>query len=83
MLYSHTVWAMSDLDPRERLGVAIRKARTELRISQEGLAFECGLHRTYVGAVERGERNISLDNIVKIAKALGRLPSTLLAQAGL
>lgn len=51
-------------------GQAIRKKRVEMGISQEELAHRCGLHRTYMGAVERGERNVSLQNIEKIATAL-------------
>ena len=49
----------------------IRLRRSALGISQEALADLCGLHRTYVGAVERCERNISIDNIEKLAAALG------------
>jgi transcriptional regulator with XRE-family HTH domain len=56
---------------RKRLGDSIRTERNKLGISQEELAFKCGLHRTYIGSVERGERNISIENIVKISKALG------------
>ena len=48
-------------------GARVRALRTEKGWSQEDFAFECGLHRTYIGAVERGERNISLENIKKIA----------------
>ena len=48
-------------------GARVRALRTEKGWSQEGFAFECGLHRTYIGAVERGERNVSLENIKKIA----------------
>jgi transcriptional regulator with XRE-family HTH domain len=48
----------------------MRERRMELGISQERLAELTGLHRTYVGSVERGERNISIDNIDRIAKAL-------------
>lgn len=45
----------------------VRALRTEKGWSQGDFAFECGLHRAYIGAVERGERNISLENIKKIA----------------
>lgn len=48
-------------------GARVRALRTEKGWSQEDFAFECGLHRTYIGAVERGERNISHENIKKIA----------------
>jgi transcriptional regulator with XRE-family HTH domain len=47
----------------------IRLARLELGMSQEDMAEACGLHRTYVGSVERGERNISIDNMEAMAKA--------------
>lgn len=48
-------------------GARVRALRTEKGWSLEDFAFECGLHRTYIGAVERGERNVSLENIKKIA----------------
>jgi transcriptional regulator with XRE-family HTH domain len=51
-------------------GRNVRKHRHEKGISQEDLAEICSLHRTYISSVERGERNISLQNIVKIARAL-------------
>lgn len=57
--------------PREQLSRRIREVRLERGWSQEHLADVSGLHRTYVGDVERGVRNISVDNIGKIAKALG------------
>jgi len=63
---------------RELLGNKIREWRIGRQLSQEKLAALAGLHRTYVGAVERGERNISLDNIVALARALDVLPSELL-----
>jgi transcriptional regulator with XRE-family HTH domain len=58
-------------DIREKFGFAIKAKRAELKISQEQLAEKAGLHRTYVGDIERGERNPSLINIERIAKALG------------
>lgn len=52
------------------LGARIRKVRLEQGLSQEKLALLSGLHRTYVGAVERGERNVTLKNIEKLSKTL-------------
>jgi transcriptional regulator with XRE-family HTH domain len=60
-----------------QFGRAVRKRRAELGISQEELASRAGLHRTYVADVERGTRNISLENIVKLATALNISPSAL------
>ena len=54
----------------KKFGKTVRKLRIAGGYSQEGFAFECGLHRTYIGCVERGEKNIALANIEKIAKAL-------------
>lgn len=53
-----------------QIGNRIRKLRIEADLSQEKLAFESELDRTYIGSVERGERNISVINLRKIAKAL-------------
>ena len=61
-------------------GRAIRRARAKRRISQEQLGFLAGLDRTYIGGVERGERNVSVLNILRIASALAMLPSRMLAQ---
>ena len=65
-------------DPKKLVGMRIRELRLAKGLSQEALADEAGVHRTYMGSVERGERNISLDNIVRIARALRVAPSTLL-----
>ncbi len=52
-------------------GKTIRSLRNEQKMSQEQLADLCGLHRTYVSDVELGKRNVSLENIEKMAEALG------------
>ncbi len=56
---------------QQKFGNRVRKLRKSKGWSQEEFADECGLHRTYIGAIERGERNVSLNNIHAIAKALG------------
>ena len=69
---------------RERLkafGGALRAARNKMGLSQERFALQVGLDRTYVGGIERGERNPSLRNIWKLAEALGVSPSDLLIEA--
>jgi transcriptional regulator with XRE-family HTH domain len=63
------------------LGNLIREKRSSLGFSQEGFAAHIGLHRTYVGSVERGERNISIRNFLLIAEALSVTPSDLLKEA--
>lgn len=60
-----------DLRRRRDLGNRIRDLRRPLELSQEDLAHKAGLHRTYIGSIERGERNLSIDNIYAIADALG------------
>jgi transcriptional regulator with XRE-family HTH domain len=57
-------------DVRLRFGGAVRGRRKKLGLSQEEFADLCGLDRTYMGGIERGERNVSLVNIKKIAQAL-------------
>lgn len=54
-----------------RFGMRLREIRLKKELSQERLAELAGLHRTYVSSVERGERNISLENIDRLSKALG------------
>ncbi len=58
-------------DVRKRFGSVVRGHRKAQGYSQEAFAEACGLHRTYVGAIERGERNVSVDNVARIADALG------------
>jgi transcriptional regulator with XRE-family HTH domain len=60
---------VSPVDVRIRFGKAVRNRRQKLGVSQEEFADMCELDRTYVGGVERGERNLSLINIEKIAFA--------------
>ncbi len=55
---------------RVRFGAAVRKRRRELGLSQEELAARAELHRTYLADIERGSRNVALQNIEKIAQAL-------------
>jgi DNA-binding XRE family transcriptional regulator len=69
-------------DIKSRFGLAVKQRRYELGISQEVLAEQAGLHRTYIGDIERGARNVSLENIEKIAKALQISISDLFAKDG-
>ena len=62
----------------ERFGKRVRELRIECGWSQEQFAHQCGLDRTYVGGIERGERNIALRNIEKIAETLGLTLSELM-----
>lgn len=55
-----------------RYGQAVRKIRIEQKISQEELADRCGLHRTYISDIELGKRNLSLENIERIAISLNK-----------
>jgi transcriptional regulator with XRE-family HTH domain len=63
------------------LGLAVRDVRQRVGLSQEELGHLSGMHRTYVGGIERGERNPSWINIVKLAQALQVLPSELVTRA--
>lgn len=68
------------LSAREILAKNLKDRRGALGLSQEALADMAGLHRTYVGSVERAERNISIDNIERLAKALKTSTATLLME---
>jgi transcriptional regulator with XRE-family HTH domain len=60
----------SSVDLLTRFGVRVRRLRQKAGYSQEALAEATGLHRTYIGSLERGERNVALRNIVRLAQAL-------------
>lgn len=66
-----------------RLGAAIRTRRTALALSQEALADFAEIDRSHMGKIERGERNVSFLNIVRIARAINCKPSQLLIDADL
>ena len=65
------------------LGVAIRKERSDRDLSQEALAVDADLDRSYMGGIERGEHNLTVMNLVKIARALNLTPSKLFISADL
>jgi transcriptional regulator with XRE-family HTH domain len=69
---------MNDKKVRQKFGKRLREIRKTKGFSQESLGDEAGLHRTYIGSIERGEQNISLENIHKLAKALRIRPDELL-----
>jgi transcriptional regulator with XRE-family HTH domain len=69
------------LSLQQKLGKAVRRLRETAGYSQEGFADAVGVHRTYMGAVERGEKNISLKNVERIAQTLKLKPSQLLGEA--
>lgn len=71
---------MRTTDLNKRLAHNLRLLRQELGLSQEALAERCGLHRTYIGAVERGERNVTLRTVERIGAALHVDPLDLLRE---
>ena len=68
----------SDADILKKFGTRVRELRKAKGFSQEGFAERCQLDRTYIGGIERGERNVALRNIEAIAHALGISMSELL-----
>jgi transcriptional regulator with XRE-family HTH domain len=71
---------MSFMDIRKQIGLNIRKKRDALGLSQEALAYESGIHRTYISGLERGVRNPTVTIIQAVAAALNVSPSELLEE---
>ena len=71
-------YTIEDKELLHKVGERIRHFRVLAGLSQEKLSFECNLDRTYIGSVERGERNIAIINLNKLAKALNVSISKLL-----
>lgn len=69
---------MAVADLNSRLAHNLRRIRLASGLSQEALAARCGLHRTYIGAVERGERNVTLQTLMKIGAGLNVDPLALI-----
>uniref|UniRef100_UPI003442BDA4 helix-turn-helix domain-containing protein n=1 Tax=Okeania sp. SIO2F4 TaxID=2607790 RepID=UPI003442BDA4 len=69
---------MSEYIELKMFGQQVRKLRQAKGLSQEKLAELAGLHRNYIGGIERGERNVALLNILRLARALEVTPSKLL-----
>ncbi len=69
---------MARTDIKADVGARVRRLRTKQGWSQEELGFESGLHRNYIGGIERGERNVGVVNLGKLAEALGVRPRDLL-----
>ena len=71
------VFELDNKDINVLFGQKLRQLRIDMNLSQEEFSFHVGLHRTYIGQVERAEKNITLKNIGKIAKALNIDPKEL------
>lgn len=71
-----------ELELRKTLAENVRGLRKSRQLSQEALADKSGLHRTYVGSVERRERNVSLSTLAVLGHALGVTPAALLSRRG-
>jgi len=85
-----TVWSVARVSAKQdeagqlaKLGHAIRTHRTALGLSQEALADAAGIDRSHMGRIERGQRNVTLLNLIRVADALHRKLSLILADADL
>jgi len=67
----------------EEVGGVVRRRRQDIGVSQDELGHLCGLHRTYIGSVERGERNLTLSSLIALSAALQMAPHELLRRAKL
>lgn len=75
-----TITVNTHVSARDLLSSNLKRLRAERGWSQEQLAHEAGLHRTFVAHVERKMRNISIDNVERLARALGVSPSVLISE---
>ncbi len=73
-----TSYTLSEQKVLKKIGTKIRGFRNDIELSQEEFARKCDLDRTYISDVERGERNVSILNLIKIAKSLKVSPAELL-----
>ena len=64
----------------QRLGTLLRESRVKAGLSQEDLSEISGLHRTYIGCIERGEKNVSVFNFLRIAQAIGEKPEKIISK---
>lgn len=78
---SAVVTEVSTLSAREALATNLRRLRAERGLSQEALADLAGIHRNYLGGIERRERNVGIDNLERLARAFGVPVSELVATA--
>lgn len=83
-------WRMAKPSPKHAgdpalvsIGKTVRAARKVVGVSQEQLALATEMDRSYIGGIERGEHNLTVLNLLRIARALGISPANLLSQAGL